>query len=219
MSEKELIIVGAGDLGREIMYAAMESKNGTKNVSWKVVAFVDENPEKIGTYLEDVQVISFEQIAQTKTDDISFALGVGNPITRRELYDKLLKHVPDARFATIIHRSVVIMPNSITEDGVFIAPNTTIAIGCHIRPHVVVNQNVSVGHDCIIEDFSVISPGSVLSGRTTIGEQTFFGSGAITYPGVRIGKNCVVSACTVVARNLKANHKQILKPNTMIIPS
>jgi sugar O-acyltransferase (sialic acid O-acetyltransferase NeuD family) len=219
MSEKKMIIVGASDFGREIMYAALEDINNTEDSFWKTVAFVDEDENKIGTTIDNIDVISFVQAIRIIDDNTYFILGVGDAIARENLNQKLLNNIPEAQFATIIHQSVIIMPSTTIENGVFIAPNTTIAIGCRIKPHVVVNQNVSVGHDCIIEDFSVISPGSILSGRTKIGKATFMGSGAITYPGVQIGDYCAVSACTVVARNLKDGNKQILKPNTMIIPS
>jgi len=220
MVERKLIIFGAGDLGREIMYAALVGKSDTANGFWKPIAFIVDNDESaIGKIVENIKVISLEQASEVKDDNTYFILGVGDSIARKKLNENLLNHIPEARFATIIHPSVVIMPNTTIESGVFIAPNTTIAIGCYIKQHVVVNQNVSVGHDCVIEDFSVISPGCILSGRTRIGKATFMGSGAITYPRVEIGDNCVVSACTVVARNLKSGNKQILKPNTMTIPS
>lgn len=43
-----------------------------------------------------------------------------------------------------------------------IGPNAAVAIGCHIKSHVVLNFNVSIEHDCIIGEYSVISPGCVL---------------------------------------------------------
>jgi sugar O-acyltransferase (sialic acid O-acetyltransferase NeuD family) len=217
MNRKKLIIIGAGDFAREVMYCALQDISSEVE-KWQIVGFVDEYSGKMGTTQEKIEIISFARAAELNDDSTYFTLGVGEPILRWKLYDELLKHVPKAQFATIIHQNTVIMPNAIIEKGVFIGPNTTIAIGCHIKLHVLVNQNVSIGHDCVIGEFSVISPGCVLSGRTIIGEATFLGSGVVTYPKVQIGSRCVVSANAVVSRNLKDNYKQILKPNTMMLP-
>lgn len=217
MKERRLIIIGAGDFAREVMYCALEDRGREVN-RWKTAGFVDEYSGRMGTTHENIEIVSFAQAAKVKDDSTYFILGVGDPAVRRKLYDDLLMHIREPQFATIIHESAVIMPNAIIGKGVFIGPNTTIAIGCHIKPHVLVNQNVSIGHDCVIGDFSVISPGCVLSGRTIIGEATLLGSGAITYPKVKIGDRCAVSANAVVARDLKDNLKQIMKPNTMTIP-
>ncbi len=218
MMERKLIIIGASNIAREIMYAAIENKKHAEDALWKTVALVVDREHKKADAIENVQVFVFEEIERIIDNNTYFILGVGNAILRRKLMETLLQHIPKAQFATIIHESVIIMPNTTIEEGVFVAPNTTIAIGCHIKPHVLVNQNVSVGHDCVIEDFSVISPGCILSGRTRIGKATFIGSGAITYEKVLIGHDCAVSANTVVARNLKDGNKLILKPNTMTLP-
>jgi sugar O-acyltransferase (sialic acid O-acetyltransferase NeuD family) len=217
MNRKKLIVIGAGDFAREVMYCALQDIS-YEFEKWQIVGFVDEYSGKKRTTQENIEIISFARAAELNNDITYFILGVGEPTVRTKLYDELLKHVPEAQFATIIHQRAVIMPNAIIEKGAFIGPNTTIAIGCHIKPHVVVNQNVSIGHDCIIGDFSVISPGCVLSGRTRIGEATLLGSGVVTYPKVQIGSRCAISANAVVSRNLKDNHKQILKPNTMTLP-
>jgi sugar O-acyltransferase (sialic acid O-acetyltransferase NeuD family) len=218
MKERRLIIIGAGDFAREVMYCALEDRGRDFN-RWKTVGFVDEYSDRMGTTHENIEIMSFTRAAELNDDTTYFILGVGEPTVRRKLYDDLVKHVPKAQFATVIHQSAVIMPKAIIEKGVFIGPNTTIAIGCHIKSHVLINQNVSIGHDCVIGDFSVVSPGCVISGRTIIGETTLLGSGAITYPNVKIGDRCAVSANAVVARDLKDNLKQIMKPNTMTIPA
>ncbi|WP_304511588.1 PglD-related sugar-binding protein [Desulfobacula sp.] len=219
MSEKKLIIIGASDFGREIMYAAKDCKFGNEKICWKTVAFVDEAEDKIGTLLEELPIISFNELSEIMDDETFLIIGVGNAVSREKLYRKLKEIIPESKFTSIIHRSAVIMPNTVIKEGVFIAPNTTIAIGTNIKEHVVVNQNVSIGHDCVLNEFSVVSPGSILSGHTKVGKKSFLGSGVISYPNVTIGDNCTVSSGVVVIRNLKTNNKQILKPNTMILPS
>jgi len=218
MSEKKLILLGAGDLSREIMIAATEPHELAAGVKYETIAFIDDDPMKIGTKCEGISVISFVDVKQWLDEDVYFISGLGFPGDRKSMVNKLLDVVPNAKFANVIHRSAVIIPNAKIEKGVYIGLNATIAIGCLIKSHTVLNFNVSIGHDCIINQYSVVSPGCLLSGFTEVGEETFLGSGVITYPGVRIGKKCAVSAGVVMARNLADAKKMILKPNTMIIP-
>ena len=218
MKEKQLIIVGAGDLGREIFYSAIENKTTDKSGGITPSYFIDENERKVGTVLEGIEVLSFHQLKNVFESGTVFILSVSDPIDRRKIYETLLKFIPNAIFKNVIHKSVVIMPNVIIGHGVFIAPNSTVAINTKIGNHTVINQNCSVGHDCVISDHSILSPGSILSGNTNIGKGVFLGSGVITYPGISIADGCSISSGVVVSRNIKYKSKHILKPNTMILP-
>ena len=214
----KLIILGAGDLGREIRFAAQDCNIDIISHSFETIAFVDDDEIKIGTELEGVPVISFDDIEKYFNDKIYFICGTGSPCSRKNMTEKLLGKFAVASFAKVVHKSVVVMPNVIIQEGVYIAPNTTIATGSIVGQHVAINQNVSLGHDCILDEFVVISPGCILSGRTHVGENTFLGSNVTTYPQIEVGINCDISAATVLSRKVKDNLKIISKPNTMSLP-
>ena len=212
---KKLIIYGASDFGREIMYAARENKED----SFETITFVDDDNSKFGGRLEDIEIIALDNVIRKLEDNIYFIIGIGNPFSREEVFDKLVTTIPSARFATIIHKSATIMPSVIIEEGVFVGSNTTVAIGSHLKRHSVINQNISIGHDTVVGEYSVVNPGCVLSGRTKIGCTTLLGSNVVTYPNISIGNHCSVSALTFVARNLKDNNKLILRQQTMMLPN
>jgi len=214
---RRIVILGAGDLGREILCAAHENSADFFDGETEIIAFADEDTEKIGNQLEGIPIVAFSQLAEVTDAETVFMSGVGVPQDRKRLVEILLDLKPEATFARVIHRSAVIMPNVDIAPGVFLAPHSTVATGSRLARHVVINQNTSVGHDCRIGAYSVISPGCVISGRTEIGEETFFGSSAVTYPGVKVGRGCTVSALVSVARQLKDNQKLILKPNAMVL--
>jgi sugar O-acyltransferase (sialic acid O-acetyltransferase NeuD family) len=220
MKEMKLILLGAGDLSREILAAALELKPDWPggDISWKPVAFIDEDPGKIGQNFENLPVIAYDELKRFNPSDVSFICGVGDPTSRVNMIMHLLQAFPRASFATIIHRSAVIMGGTAVAEGVYIGPHATVAIGCRVEAHVVLNFNVSIGHDCLIHSYAVVSPGCLISGRTEIGEKSFLGSGAITYPGIKIGVNCSISAGVSVARHLANDKSLIIKPNTMVIP-
>lgn len=212
---KKLIIYGASDFGREIMYAAREEKRGL----YETIAFVDDDNSKIGGQLEGKEILSLNNALKKLDDDTYFIIGIGNPTHRENVSRNLSDVISTVKFTSIIHSSVVIMPNVFVEEGVFVAPHTTVAIGAHLMRHSAINQNVSVGHDTLVGAYSVVSPGCVLSGRTTIGSSTLLGSNVVTYPNISIGDSCSISALTVVARNLKDKNKLILRQSAMALPN
>jgi len=215
---KKLIIYGASDFGCEIMYAAVENK--ASYGKYETIAFIDDDIDKTGKKLENVDIIPLDMAAKLATkDEVYFIAGVGNTMVRKKIIEELVRAIPDPKFATIVHKSAIMMSNTEIEEGVFIAPGATIAIRCYLKAHSIINQNVSVGHDSVIGKYSIVSPGCILSGRTNIGKTTFLGSNVVTYPGVTIGDNCAVSALNVVARDLEIGKKLMHRANAVILPN
>ena len=210
----DLIILAAGDLGREIHQTA-QMINAIGKDTFRTVAFVDQAEKKIGKRIAGIPVISFATLEEFISPETQFICGAGMPIDRINLISELEASIENPVYAIVIHPSAVIFPEVQIESGVFVGANTTLATGSVVRHHAIVNQNCSIGHDSQLHEFSVISPGSVLSGRTEIRKRTFIGSSVVTYPGVRIGESCVISALTTVSRSIKDNKKVISKPNVI----
>jgi len=209
-----LAILGAGNITREMLYASAEARDG----QFEPTAFVVDPEYLVQPEVEGLQVLPMDALERLHGEGAHFLVGIGEPTVRRRMIEHLRERVPGVRFATVVHRSAIVMPGTRIGEGVYVAPNTTLAIACRLGDHVVLNQNAALGHDCEIGENSVISPGCILSGRTRLGPDVFLGSAVVTYPRVELGEGCSVSAGVVVSRNLPARHKLILKPNTMVLP-
>lgn len=210
-----VIILGSGDLAREVFATCLEA-----HPSWgehRPLAFVDDNPERVGEMVFETPVWSWSQCREQAPRDARFICAVGSIQARQSMLATLKEMNPEASFATVVHKGAVVMPHVVLQPGVFVAANATLAIASEIEEHVVINQNCSIGHDCRIGARTVISPGCILSGRTRVGADSFLGSGSITYPGASIGQGCTLSAHAVIARRLKDGQKAIAKPNVMVL--
>lgn len=210
-----LVILGAGDLAREVFAACLEP-----HASWgsyRPLAFIDDDPSRVGSSLYETPIWSWQELKEHASQDLRFICAVGSSEGRRAMIARLLDERQGVEFATVVHKSAVIMPQAILGSGSYVAANATLAISSQVGEHVVINQNVSIGHDCEIGARCIVSPGCVLSGRTQVGSDTFLGSGSVTYPGAQIGEGCTVSAQGVVARRLKDGKKAITKPSMMIL--
>ncbi|MFA4991094.1 MAG: acetyltransferase [Candidatus Omnitrophota bacterium] len=215
MIEKNIVLMGAGSVGK-VMLEAMSALNSVNRKEILTpLAFVDKAPDKIGTRINGVDVISLEEAAGLKRKDLYFIASVGAPWLRKDIIEGLRKIIPDARFATIAHPSAVIMPGASIGEGVYVGANATVSIECRVMPHAMLNYNVVMGHNCVLGEYSVVSPLCHLAGYVRIGRSTFLGGGVMTYPGVRIGDDCVIGAGVIVPRDVPDKKKIITKPNTM----
>lgn len=218
MERETLIILGAGDLGREVMHCVLDNQAHGCGPDVVPVGFLDLRPELIGKEHEGLPVYGIDDIARRpELRRARFICAKGAPAFRKSHLDALLTAVPDARFATVVHRSAVIMPGAVLAAGAYVGCHSTIGIASKLAEHSVVNFNCSVGHDCVVGRNAVVSPGCVLSGGTTVGEHSFLGSAVVTYPKMSIGEWCVVGAQAAVTRPLKDRHKLIPKPREMTL--
>ncbi len=126
---------------------------------------------------------------------------IGNCAIRRNVAKALQGHT----FATAIHPSAVISDSVSIGEGSVVMPGAIINAGARIGRHCIINTKSSVDHDCLISDFVHIAPGCTVAGNVEIGECTWIGVGACIKQGIRIGKNCMIGAGSVVVRDIPDN--------------
>lgn len=134
---------------------------------------------------------------------LPLALGIGDCRTRSAVWSRFADRV----FPNVIHPSVssgrgsldVLTPDSalIICAGVRLTNNIKLGRG------VVLNLNVTVGHDCLIDDFSSVAPGANISGNVHIEERCWIGTGSAINQGdehakLVIGRETVIGSGAVV---------------------
>lgn len=120
------------------------------------------------------------------------------------------------------HR-VSIRENSEIGNNVRIGTVSDIQGNCQIGNYVNLHSNVHIGQKSVIEDFVWIFPYVVLTNDPTPPSNTLLGvrvkkfaaiaTGAILLPGVIVGEDALVGACTLVNRNV--DDKMIVVGNPM----
>jgi acyl-[acyl carrier protein]--UDP-N-acetylglucosamine O-acyltransferase len=78
--------------------------------------------------------------------------------------------------------------------------------------HCAINDQATIGHDAVIEDFVVISPGARISGHVTLEEKSFVGSNAVIYQGCRMGAGSTLGAGSFLHTDLAAGQSAIGVP-------
>ena len=74
-----------------------------------------------------------------------------------------------------------------------------------IGRHVLLAANVTVAHDCVVNDYACLSTGVDLAGTVHIGEGACLRVGAVVIPNVHVGAWAIVGPRSAVTRDVPDN--------------
>ena len=79
------------------------------------------------------------------------------------------------RFATLVHPGASVSERARLGRGVWVNFGVTIDGGATVGDHVTIGSGVFVGHDAVIEDFTCLSPGTIVCGFVRVDRASFLG--------------------------------------------
>jgi sugar O-acyltransferase (sialic acid O-acetyltransferase NeuD family) len=193
---RNLVIIGAGGFGREVLaWARVALPDCT------IRGFLDDNP---GAGLDPrlrAPVIGKIGSYEPEPDDV-FVCAVGQPRLRRLLSEKIKER--GGRFATLVHPTAVVAEGAVLADGVIVCPQVLISVDARVEEGAAVYYQSSVDHDARIGPWCQISAHCDITGGARLGAGVFFGSHATILPGVSVGSGAVIGAGAVVTRDVVA---------------
>ena len=83
----------------------------------------------------------------------------------------------------------------------YVGPDVSVGKNC------IINNYASIEHESIIGDHCHISTGVRINGNCSVGSGTFIGSGTILDNDIKIGNNCVVGSGLSIKKNIPARKK------------
>jgi len=196
---KQLIIVGAGGFGRELLQWCKDIQRVKKE--WDIAGFIDDNLHAFDEYKCDHKVLGTidEWVPQ---ENQVFALAIAAPKIKEAVVNKLESR--GAQFISIIHPDARVGDFNTLGKGLILYPNSRVTVNATIGDFVTVLDNTSIGHDAVIGDFTTISASCGINGHVQIGKYSFFGCNASVVPGIRIGEKCHIGIGSVVVNNIRS---------------
>ena len=205
MAIREIVILGAGGLAREVAYL-IEEINRQGEV-WRLLGYVDKEPDQVGTIVGNYPVMATESEIASWTCDAVIA--VGDPAQIQIIRGKISSY-PGLTFPNLVHPSVIWDAASISMGvGNIICAGATLTVNIKIGSFNILNMNSSYGHDVVIDDCCVISPGVAVGGGVQVGRGCLLGMGSQIYQYRTIGPGATVSMGSAVFSDVP--------PNTMVI--
>ncbi len=208
---KDLYIIGAGGLGREVLWLVREINQVTP--TYNLCGFVDDNQSQQGQDVCGIPVVGGVDFLRTKPG-CSAALGIGIP----KIKQKILNTLQDYE----LEWPALVAPQAMMSEFVTLGRGTVICAGSIVTTQVViedfvlVNLSCTIGHDVTIRSGCTLSPGVNMSGFVSVGQFTDIGTSAAIIPGIQIGAHSVVGAGSVVIRDIPDHATVVGNPGRVI---
>lgn len=203
---KDLIIVGAGGFGRELLQWVKDINKIQK--TWKIKGFIDDNPNALDGYDCDYKIIGTIK-DWIPSENEEFALAVAEPHLKEKIVS-ILK-TKNAVFTAVIHPTAIISEFSKIGEGIIMYPNSGINVNTNIGNFVTLLSS-GIGHDSEIGDFCTISSYCDITGGVKLGKRVFIGSHSTIVPKRKIGDDVYISAGSTVMTNIKTGIRVMGNP-------
>ena len=188
-------IYGYGGHGLEVEELARVIN--LKENRWEKIIFIDDAKDKI----DNEKIFSFEDIiSKYSPKDIEFMTGLGEPVIREKLYNKVKEK--DYCFAILVHPSASVAESAVLEEGTMVAHNAFVSIKVHLFTNTLVQPMACVHHECSVGRNSVVSTSAVMGGNSSLGYNSFIGLGASVKQGISVGNGSVVGMGAIVIKNV-----------------
>lgn len=198
-----IAIIGFGGHGRVVAAALLASSN-------RIVAVTGLKPHLVIHAPKNALVITDEGLIERYApEQIVLALGIGSvrPTNENCLMRQVVKSFQNLgyRFIGLKHPTAWVAEDAIVSATAQIHAGVIVQPGARIGEFSILNTRSSIDHDCQIESFCHIGPGSTLSGNILVGSGSHLGTGCNVIQGIRIGESCLVAAGATVVRDVLDN--------------
>ena len=161
---KNLIIIGAGGMGRTIYDMACE--NVGLNKDFVIKGFIDDNLNALDDFDNYPPVVGTIADYQVQEDDI-FVCSIGGE-SRRPCMESIIAH--GGEFLTMIHPSSRIGTNVHIGKGCYVGAYTIIAADAFVDDYNFIQSHTIIGHDVKIGKWNRIDSDVFVVGGVVIGE-------------------------------------------------
>lgn len=193
----DLVVIGAGGFGREILDVAYAC-------GLKQCVVVDDAPSALNLERVDLVGAHYGGTLEdwlTTASRAPFLIGIGDPAVRARVALRIgdRDRVPaDA----LVHPSATVGRASALGPGSVICAGAAVSNNVAVGRHVHINPNATIGHDSVLQDMVSVNPGAIVSGNCVIGSQALLGAGSVVLQGLTVGRSATVGAAACVIRDV-----------------
>lgn len=195
---ENLIIIGAGGMGRTIYSNALESEGyGEKFV---VKGFIDDNLQALDGFPNYPPIIDTIRDYVPQQDDV-FVSSIGGA-ARRPCMEEIICR--GGEFMELIHQTARIYTNAKLGKGNFIGAYSVIGNDAVIGDYNMIQSYTVIGHDAKIGSWNRIDTHVTCVGGIVIEDEVNIHTSAVISHNVRVETGAHVGALSFVIRKVKA---------------
>lgn len=194
---KQLIIIGAGGMGRTMYSNALESIGyGDKFV---VKGFIDDNLNALDAYPNYPPILGTIKDYVPQQNDV-FVSSIGGA-ARRPCMEEIISR--GGEFIELIHQTARVYTNAKLGKGNFVGAYTVIGNDVQIGDFNLIQSYTVIGHDVRMGSWNRIDTHVTCVGGIVIEDETNIHTSAVINHNVTIGSGAHVGALSFVIRKVK----------------
>lgn len=195
---KQLIIIGAGGMGRTFYDMARESIGYGE--SYTIKGFIDDNIAALDGFENYPPMLGKICDYQPSADEV-FVCSIGGA-ARRKCMEEIIAR--GGVFLTMIHKTARLGTNVEVGEGTIVGAFTTIGADAKVGKYNLIQSYSVIGHDSRIGDFNRIDTHVTLVGGTVVEDETDIHTSAMISHHVTVESNSRVAACSFVIRRVQS---------------
>ena len=206
MSKSKWIIIGAGELGKEI-YNIFFRQN-----SEELAFFIDNN--KMLKSLYKKKVYNFKKLYTLK-EKFNYVLSIGNIQTRKKIIKDLSSN-KNLIARNLIAKNITFLDEKKIGKGNIFYPYSNINFGTKISNFNIFQFNSSIGHNTKIGNNCFIGSNTTIQSNAILNNDIFLGANAIISGKKTIKSNVNIGPSTYITKDIKSNMKVINYPRYIL---
>lgn len=201
---KNIVIIGAGDLGKEIVWLIEDINK--RQPTYLILGFLDDDTAKSGTEFYGYKVLGGTE--KLKELSLKIPLSAIVAIQDGSVRKKIVEAYSEFdRWESIVHPTAVIASTSTVGKGSVFFPQVTVSVDSKLGCFGLYYIHSTICNDCRIGDYVSVMSGATVSERVEIGDECFLAAGASVYPHKRLGKGSKVAVEATVKKNYEYGAK------------
>jgi sugar O-acyltransferase (sialic acid O-acetyltransferase NeuD family) len=202
---ENLVVVGAGGFGREVLDVVDAVNSAGPEPVWTVAGVADDAPTEANLELLRKRSVPFLG-ATTDLEGadagapLHYVVGIGSPRVRRLIANRL--DAAGLVAATLVHPSVTMGFDVKIGAGSVLCAGVRLTTHISLGRHVHLNLNATVGHDTTVGDFVSANPLASISGDCMIEADALIGVSGVILNGLTVGRGSVVGGCACVVKDV-----------------
>jgi len=193
---KDLIIVGAGGLGRKV-FVCLRRLN-TEN-QWNIRGFIDDNEHALDGKKCDLGIVGRISDWQPEENQV-FVMGISDPHVKHVVSDKLIAR--GAKFITVVSPDVILGDYVEIGEGSVIMTPYNVESGVQIGKFVTMLGS-TIALDGKLGDYSTTAGFANLT-YADIGKEVYVGSHAVILDNVKVGDGAFIGVGSIVMKDVPA---------------
>lgn len=211
---KNLIIIGAGGVGRETALIVEAINNVAKE--WNILGFVDDNKAIHNKEVNDYKVLGGLDYLLDYKEEVYVVCAISNYEIKKKIINAIKNSNSNISFTNIIHPTIKLNKTVKVGNGCIIYPGNIITANIEIGNHVIISPKCGIGHDSVIKDYCTLLWNVNVSGNVLLEEGVTMGSGSTIIQGKKIGKGSFIGAGALVIRDIKESSTAVGVPTRYI---